>query len=213
MVFKDRKDAGQKLLQKLKEYEHNKDVIVLGLPRGGVVVAFEIAKGLDAILDIIVTRKIGAPGRPELAIGAIDENGDGIFNDKLITMLNVSKSYIDEEIEKEKKEATRRTNLYRSNRKALDLKNKITILVDDGIATGATMKAAIKSVTKQGAKKVIVAVPTLPSEIVNIIAKMVNILVYLDAPTLFTAVGSFYEIFYQTTDKEVINLMQQAKGL
>ena len=149
MIFKDRTDAGQKLAEKLEDYKGKKNVLILALPRGGVVVAYEIAKKLNLPLDLVVPRKIGAPGNEEYAIGAITETGEGIFDDAAINMLRVPKEYLDKKIAEEKKEARRRLKEYRKGRAPLKLKNKIIIIIDDGLATGLTMRAAIKSVKKQ----------------------------------------------------------------
>ena len=158
MIFKDRQDAGKKLAQRLLVYEDNAESLVLGLPRGGVVVASEVAKALHLPLDILVIRKLGAPGYLEFAIGAVDEKGHALFNEGM-EELGISEAYKKEVLEKEKKEAEHRLSLYRKNRPPLDLKNKIVILVDDGLATGATMRAAVYSAKAKKAKKVIVAVP------------------------------------------------------
>lgn len=207
MIFKDRRDAGRKLISKLAQFKNDPNVIVIGLPRGGVITASEIAQGLNLPLDLIVPRKIGAPYNPELAIGAITEDGEGIFDNKLISSLNVSQKYIDQEIEKEKEEAKRRIKEYRGDRPPLNLQNKIAILVDDGVATGSTMLAAIKSAKAKGAKKIIVAVPTTAQDSLKKIKKEVDEVVYLDAPFFFGAVGAFYEVFDQTIDEEVKSLM------
>ena len=208
-MFKDRKEAGQKLANKLEQYRDKKDTIVLGLPRGGVVTAYEIAKSLNLPLDLIVPRKIGAPDNPEFAIGAIAEDGEGIFDQSVITEYNISKDYIDKEVEKEKKEAQRRLKLYRGDRPILNLKDKTAILIDDGVATGATMRAAIKSAKIKGVKEIIVATPVIARDTLKKIGTEVNEVIYLDAPTFFGAVGAFYQSFAQTEDKEVIELMKE----
>jgi len=208
-MFKNRIDAGTQLTEKLSSYKNKSDVIVLGLPRGGVVVANQISKELNLPLDIIVTRKIGAPEFPELAIGAITQDGQPILDDKLISSMEVDQEYIDQAIEKEKREAKRRLNTYRGNRPPLNLKDKIAIIVDDGIATGATMKAAIKTAKEMGAKMVIVAIPVAPPEIINQIKREADLVVCLDEPTNFYAIGMFYKQFPQTEDNEVIKLMKR----
>ena len=212
MIFKDRQEAGRKLISKLHQYKDRADVIVLGLPRGGIVTAFEIAQGLSLPLDLIVTRKIGAPDNPEFAIGAITEDGEGIFDAVTISTYRISRQYIDEEIKKEKKEAERRLKVYRENRPPLNLQGKTVILVDDGVATGATLRAAIRSAKIKNAKKIVVAVPVIARDILEKIKTEVDEMVYLDAPLFFSAIGSFYEVFAQTEDEEVIALMKKAKN-
>jgi putative phosphoribosyl transferase len=212
MIFKDRIEAGEKLAEKFKEYSEKKNTIILALPRGGVVVGFEIAKKLNLPLDLVVTRKIGAPNNEEYAIGAITENGEGIFDQRAINHLGVTKEYLNKKIVEEKKEAQRRLKGYRVGRQPLDLKNKTVIIVDDGLATGLTMRAAIKSVKKQKVKEIIVAIPVTARDSLEIVKNEVNKVIYLDSPTYFGAVGAFYENFGQTTDKEVINLMKKSKA-
>ena len=212
MIFKDRQEAGYKLISKLQKYKNKTDVIVLGLPRGGIVTAFEIAKGLNLPLDLVVTRKIGAPDNPEFAIGAITEKGEGIFNEATISIYGISQRYIDKEIKKEKKEAERRLRVYRENRPPLNLQGKIAILVDDGVATGLTLRAAIKSVKIKNAKKIVVAVPVIAQDSLEKIENEVDEVVYLNSPLYFSAIGSFYESFTQTEDEEVIALMKKIKN-
>lgn len=189
----------------LEKYKDAKDTIILALPRGGVVVGFEVAKVLNLPLDIVVPRKIGAPGNPEFAIGAITETGEMILNEEVF---GISESYLKNEAEKERAEAERRLKLYRGNRPPLSLKNKTVILIDDGLATGLTMRAAISSVKKMKAKKIIVAVPIAPPETVELIKKEVDEIFYLEAPPLFGAVGAFYKEFGETSDEEVIDLLK-----
>jgi len=209
IMFKDRKEAGQKLANKLERYRDKKDTIVLGLPRGGVITAYEVAKSLNLPLDLIVPRKIGAPDNPEFAIGAIAEDGEGIFDQSTIADYGISKEYVNTEVEKEKKEAQRRLKLYRGDRPMLNLKGKTAILIDDGVATGATMRAAIKSAETKGVKDIIVATPVIARDTLKKIETEVDEVIYLDAPTFFGAVGAFYQSFAQTEDKEVIELMKE----
>lgn len=210
MIFKDRQDAGKQLAEKLKNYKDNPGTIILGLPRGGVVVAFEVAQALNLPLDIIVPRKIGAPGNPELAIGAITEDGEEVFDRQIIYEYGIPQEYIKKEVEKGKKEADRRLKLYRSDRPPLDLKNKTAILVDDGIATGSTMVAAIRSARKKEAEKIIVAVPTTARDSLKKVQNEADEVIYVDAPMFFGAICAFYKIFTQTEDQEVIELMEKA---
>lgn len=207
MRFHDRKDAGKKLVPLLKKYANDPHAIVIGLPRGGVVTAFEVASGLHLPLDIICPRKIGAPFNPELAVGATTETGEAIFNEELLAQLDISEDYISRQIEKEKLVAQRRLEIYRKGRPPLDLEDKTVILVDDGLATGATMKAAIKSVRAGGASIVVVAVPVSPPDTFQEIEGMVDEAVAIDTPAFFAAVGQFYDRFDQTEDEEVIALL------
>jgi len=211
MIFKDRIEAGQKLAKALEEYKGQKDTIILGLPRGGVVTGFEIAKALELPLDLVVRRKIGAPGNREFGIGAITEEGEGIFNEGVIRDYEISKEYITRTVEEEKKEAQRRLKTYRGDRPPLDLKEKTVILVDDGIATGLTVRAAIKSVKNRDPKKIVVAVPCGAKDSIDQIKKEVDEVICLHAPIFFGAVGAFYREFPQTTDEEVIELIKESK--
>ncbi|MEK7790919.1 MAG: phosphoribosyltransferase [Deltaproteobacteria bacterium] len=207
MIFHDRQEAGKKLSLALLKYKNDKNTIILGLPRGGVVVAAEIAKALDLPLDVMVIRKIGAPMNHELAIGATDELGHMVLNEEIIDSLGVTQDYIDKEKVKEQKLAEDRLNRYRQNRPPLSLKGKTVVLIDDGLATGATMRAAIHSAKGKKAKKVIVAVPVAPPETIEKLRKEADEIVCLDIPAFFGAVGAFYEIFDQTSDEEVMKLL------
>jgi putative phosphoribosyl transferase len=207
-MFHDRSDAGRKLAPLVAKYKKQKDVIVLGLPRGGVVTAFEVALFLEVPLDIICPRKVGAPQNPELALGAVTETGKGFFNNDLIERLGVSTRYLEEEIAKEKLRAQTRLSLYRKDRPPLHLQGKTVLLIDDGVATGATMKAAILAVKDQKAAKIIVAVPVSPPDTAEEIREMVDEFVSIATPSLFQAVGQFYRNFGQTEDAEVIALLR-----
>lgn len=207
MLFKDRQDAGRQLASRLLKYKNQPDTLVLGLARGGVVTAAEVASHLDLPLNVIIVRKIGAPGNEELAIGAIAEHGDGIYNDHLIGLLGVSSDYLKKEVERQKRILKERLALYRGKNTALQLKNKIVIVVDDGIATGASMRVAIASIYHAEAKKIILAVPVSSPDALKKIAKEVDETICLSSPAFFEAVGSFYRIFDQTTDEEVMRLL------
>lgn len=211
MVFKNRQDAGKKLAKELKSFKNQENTILLALPRGGVVVAFVIAQELNLPLDLVVPRKIGAPNHEEYAIGAITETGQGIFDQAAIESLNVSRAYLDDKVKTEKKEAQRRLKTYRQDRPPLNLDGKTVIIIDDGIATGLTMQAAIESVKQKKAKKIIVAVPVSAQDSLSKIKKQADQVICLDTPLFFGAVGAFYENFEQTKDQEVIDLMTQAK--
>src|SRR5262245_22826224 len=197
-MFRNRVDAGKNLAPLLAKYKEVPNIIVIGLPRGGVVVAYEVAQSLQAPLDVICPRKVGAPHNPELALGAVTETGEGYFNEELVQQLQVPRSYLEQEIAKEKERATKRLALYRKNRPALQLSGKTVILVDDGLAAGATMKAAIMAEKKQTVAVTVVAVPVAPPDTAEEIRLMVDDFICLQTPSLFQAVGQFYEEFEQT---------------
>lgn len=200
VVFKNRTEAGKKLAVLLTDFK-GADAIVLALPRGGVVVAKEVARELSLPLDIIVTRKIGAAGNDEYAIGAIDLDGEGIWNEA--ERAQVDKTWLSKKIESEKKEAERRWRAYRGKRGPLELKGKTAIIVDDGIATGLTMRAAVAYAKRNGAQKVIVAVPVSAEDSLRTLKKEAEVRT-LEAPVFFFAVGEWYEDFPQIEDEEVI---------
>lgn len=206
-IFKDRQEAGQKLAKILEDFK-GQNAIVLALPRGGVAVGAEVARALDLPLDIIVTRKIGSPESEEYAIGAIDIDGDGVWNEEELKRIN--KEWLAQKIKKEKEEARRRFSIYRSGKLPLDLKNKIAIIVDDGIATGLTIKAAIRYARKLGAQKVVVASPLAPQEVIDDLKKEADELRVLETPAFFFAIGQFYETFPQVDDEEVVEIMKHA---
>lgn len=210
-MFKDRVEAGKLLAQRLLEYKDKSDTIVLGLPRGGIVTAYEVARILGLPLDIVVPRKIGAPQNQELAVAAIAEDGSLIINDELMNYLGLQLDDLQNLIEKEKQESARRMKLYRAGRAPLDLVDKTVILVDDGIATGATMKAALMSARSRGAKSIIIAVPVAPAEVLDDLRTEVDSLICLLTPEQFFGVGGFYQNFPQVHDQEVIELMGKAK--
>lgn len=211
MIFRDRIDAGYKLSLLLAKYKNKPDVVVLALPRGGVILGYEIAKELNLPLDIVVPRKIGAPGHSEFAIGAVAEDGTLLLDKFIIDEYEISQKYIDKEVEKEINEARRRLKLYRGGRGMLDVKGKIVILVDDGIATGMTMKAAIDSVNSKDVKQIIVAVPVASFQALEDVKQVVGDVVCLAVPPYFGAVGAFYENFGEVTDKDVIDIMQSTE--
>jgi putative phosphoribosyl transferase len=209
--FKNRVDAGRQLASALQSV--SKGAIVLAIPRGGLVVGFEVAKALSVPLDIVITRKIGAPDNPELAIGAVAEDGTAILDDGLVRMLQVSKGYISEEVEKQKMEIKRRLLRYRGDMPYPILEDREVIVVDDGVATGSTLKAAIMSIRKKRAKTIIVAVPVGPLNTVNELKRIVDNLVCLQTPEPFYAIGEFYDDFEQTEDEEVIKLLEMSKNI
>lgn len=209
MLYKDRHDAGRQLAKKLLKYK-DENPLILALPRGGVVVGYEIAKMLNAPLDVIVARKIGAPSQPELGIGAIAPNGIRILNGELIRTLGISESQIKEIIEKETMEMNRRTELYRGKLSPPDLFEKTVIVADDGIATGISDKAAVLSLPQLDPKKIVLAVPVCPPDAANKFRE-VDEFICLAQPPDFYAVGAHYENFEQVSDEEVINLLQEIR--
>ncbi len=206
--FSDRVDAGKRLALALKKLTFRKG-IVLAIPRGGVVVGFEIARVLNMLLDVIIPRKIGAPDNPELAIGAMTEDGTTILDTKLITYIGVAKGYIEEESERQKREIERRLKVYRQDTPYPNLKGLDVIIVDDGIATGSTMKAALASVKNRGAASVTIGVPVGPPSTIIELEKQATNVVCLFSPEFFQAIGQFYVDFSQTSDQEVIKLIKQ----
>lgn len=204
MIFKDRIDAAQKLAKKLEWVKKEKPVI-LAIPRGGVVTGDVIAKTLGLSLDILVSRKVGAPYNPELAIGAVMHDGSFFPNSELINALGIPKSYLDEKIAEQLEEIERRLIKFRG-RTDYDLKNKTVVLVDDGIATGATVFVAVEWIKKQHPKKIIVAIPIGPQDTIDKLSKIVEVVV-LDAPEIFGAVGEFYQSFDQVEDYQVAQIL------
>lgn len=209
MLFKNRAHAGDLLALKLLEYKNNKDAIVIALPRGGVAVAQEVAKKLNLPLDVIISRKIGHPASSELAIGALTQNGQIYLDQDYIKSENISDIDIEREIDIQKIEAKRRYDLYRKDKEILNLKDKIVIIVDDGVATGATMIAAVKEARVQEAKKIIVAVPVITVTAFKLLFGQIDQLIYLSMPEFFPGISYFYEIFNQLTDQEVIDILNQ----
>jgi putative phosphoribosyl transferase len=208
--FVNRADAGKRLASALKNFS-GKYGFVLAIPRGGVVVGFEIAKALNLLLDITIPRKIGAPDNPELAIGAVAEDGSVFLDNNLIKYLGISREYVKEESERQKQEIDRRLKLYRQETSYPDLKGFDVIVVDDGLATGSTMKAALASVRNRGAGSITVAVPVGPPSTIDELKKMADLVVCIYAPEFFQAIGEFYRDFSQTSDEEVIGLLLENK--
>lgn len=209
MRFQDRRDAGRQLARLLEQYAKRTDVLVIGLPRGGMITAAAVAQELGLPIDLLVVRKIGAPHNPELAIGALTQDGVLFLNDELVRSMGVSKNELDSLIEVEKKELARRLSCYRPGRGPLQVTGKNVLLVDDGIATGATVRAAISWLRAQRAEKIVLAVPVMPSDSVQALRAAVDELYVLYVPDIFWGVGDFYDQFAQTTDEEVIGIMQR----
>jgi predicted phosphoribosyltransferase len=190
----------------------NKDVIVIAIPRGGVVIGYEVAKALGKPFDITIPRKIGAPDNPELAIGAISEDGSKFYDEFLINVLGVKEDYIREKEKEEMENIKDRMKRLRGDRAISELRDKIVILVDDGLATGYTAKAAINSIKSRAPKKIVLAVPIAPRETVEELKQIVDEVVVLEIPEYFYAVGQGYADFSQVTDEEVRELLDRARG-
>ena len=210
--FHDRQHAGQLLASQLQNYKNKKDGLVLALPRGGVPVAYEIAKSLVLPLSIYLVRKLGVPHQSELAFGAISMDGQIVFNEEIVKSLNLSKTSMEQVIETEKKELNRRKTSYFSNILPFVLKDKIIILVDDGIATGATLRAAISAIKLQNPKKIIVAVPVGAKSSCQEIETQVDEFISILKPEHLNSVGEWYENFSQTSDEEVSFLLKKIRN-
>jgi putative phosphoribosyl transferase len=209
MIFKDRKDAAVKLSSRLSHYKDKEDVIVLAFPRRWVVTGFHISNSLNCPLDIIIIRKIGFPGNPELAIGAVSETGTVVLNEDIISSYRISEEYIKSEIKRQQEIISKRKALYRGGKGIPTLQGKTIILVDDSIATGATMKAAIEAIKNENIARLIIAVPVSAPDSAEEIKEMVDEWVCLETPHFFNAVGSFYEDFSEVSDREVIELLSK----
>jgi putative phosphoribosyl transferase len=209
-MFRNRTDAGQRLAQRLIGYANREDVIVLGLPRGGVPVAFEIARQLRVALDILLVRKVGAPGQPELAMGAIASGGITILDHQLIRQLNISEQEVALTVAREQEELQRREQLYKDVRRVREIRDRYVIVVDDGIATGASMLAAIEVLHSQKPRKIIVATPVAPPHAEREMKTVVDEFICLLVSEYFPAVGFFYHDFSQVKDEEVRSFLSHA---
>jgi len=208
MLFQDRHEAGKALAARLASFKGRPSLIVLGIPRGGVVVGHEIAQALGAPLDVYITRKIGAPHNPELAIGAVASDGTLLIDHQLVRRLGVSQDYVDEESERQRQEIGRRLAEYRGEGPGPELADKVVILADDGVATGATTLVTIQAIKSQQPTELILAVPVGPRDSIESLRQEVDQLVCLHTPEIFWAVGAFYNVFDQTTDDEVKALLK-----
>lgn len=208
--FRDRIEAGQLLASRLAAYAHRADVLVLALPRGGVPVAFEVARALPAPLDVLIVRKLGVPGHSELALGAIASGGTRVLNEEVVRSLGIPESIISQVTACEQHEMERREYLYRGERPAYVVRGRTTILIDDGMATGATMRAAVIAVRQQQPARVVIAIPVAAPATCGELAALVDELVCISQPEAFLAVGLWYDHFAQTTDEEVHDLLVQA---
>lgn len=209
LPYPDRHSAGRHLAGLLGEYSERSDVIVLGLPRGGVPVAYEVARALAAPLDVFVVRKLGVPGREELAMGAIASGGARVLVPEVVRALRIPEQELDRVADVEYRELERRERLFRSGRAPLDLAGRVVILVDDGLATGATMKAAVQALRELGPRRVVVAVPAGATETCDALAEEADQVVCAATPEPFQAVGLWYQDFTQTTDDEVRALLAE----
>jgi predicted phosphoribosyltransferase len=212
-LFRDRREAGQILAGQLHHYRGRDDVVVLALPRGGVPVAFEVATELRAPLDVFLVRKLGVPGHAELAMGAIASGGVVVLNDDVVRGLGITPDVIERAADEEAPELQRREQTYREGRSMPDLTGKTVILVDDGLATGASMRAAIEAVRRLQPAKTVVAVPAAPASTCRELTSEVDEVVCASTPSPFYAVGSAYWDFTQTTDDEVRELLRDAAGV
>jgi len=208
--FRDRSEAGRLLASKLAAYVNQPDVLVLALPRGGVPVGYEVARALGLPLDVFVVRKLGVPGHEELAMGAIASGGVRLLNGDVVALAGVSDAAIEDVTAREAGEILRREHTYRGDRPPPDLRGRTVILVDDGLATGASMRAAAAAVRRQGPSRVVVAVPAAAPDTCEALRAEVDDLVCLTSPEPFEAVGLWYEDFSQTGDEEVWQLLERA---
>jgi putative phosphoribosyl transferase len=210
MAFKDRSEAGRLLATRLSAYANRPDVVVLALPRGGVPVAFEVAQALNAPLDVFVVRKLGVPGHEELAMGAIATNGVRVINNDVVLALGISAQEIDRVAEMEQKELERREHAYRGDQPTLNVGGRTVIIVDDGLATGASMRAAVAALRQMQPQRIVVAVPTAADETCQQFRDEVDEIVCATTPQPFYGVGLSYESFSQTSDAEVHALLARS---
>jgi predicted phosphoribosyltransferase len=213
LPFRDRHDAGRQLAMKLTHYQGNPDVLVLALPRGGVPVGFEVADYLGAPLDVFIVRKVGVPGHEELALGAIASGGVRVLNQDVLAMMDINEQTLEALFEREQREVERRELLYRNGRPPLDIEGRIVILVDDGLATGATMLAAVRAVRQHRPQRVVVGVPVAAPDVCRAFRRHVDEIVCVETPSPFQAVGLWYVDFTQTSDAEVRELLARSAGV
>ncbi len=212
MYFKDRADAGRELAQTLADLQGHSDLLVMGIPRGGVVVAYHVARALNARLDICLTHKLGAPGNPELAIGAVAEDGTMVRDEHLIRRLGISDEYVEAEAERQRRELARRAQLYRSNWPPASLAGRAVIVTDDGVATGATMMTSLQALAARQPALLIAAIPVAPDEAVARLKAVAHRVECVLTPDIFWSVGSFYADFDQVSDAQVIALLGEGRG-
>lgn len=209
-LFRDRTEAGRLLAARLEKYAGKLDVVVLALPRGGVPVAFEVTRALHAPMDVFIVRKLGVPGHEELAMGAVASGGVRVLNDHVVAGLGIPEYAIEAVVNWETEELKRRERLYRGNRPPPDVRGKTVILVDDGLATGSTMLAAVQALRQQGPARIVVAVPVASTDTCELMKDYVDEIVCAATPEPFYAVGRWYEDFSQTTDEEVRELLARS---
>jgi len=209
MLFHDRRDAGRALARALVHYAERPDVIVLALPRGGVPVGVEVASALGVPLDIFLVRKLGFPGNEEYAMGAIASGGVRVVDETLLREIGIPPIAVERVVQQEERELRRRERAYRGDLPAVALAGRTAILVDDALATGSSMRAAVRAVRERGARRIVVAVPVGPADTVRELALLADEVVCVSSPEPFLAVGRFYESFDQTTDREVLELLRQ----
>ncbi|MHB9053216.1 MAG: phosphoribosyltransferase [Thermoleophilia bacterium] len=212
MFFENRQDAGERMVSLVEEYRGDPDALVLGLPRGGVVVALEIALALGLPLDVWVSRKIGAPLNPELAIGAVDSDGKLLLDDNSVKLYEISDRHIREMTEEQAQEVKRRYKRYRGKDEPPEVKGKTVLVVDDGVATGFTMLAALQSLRHRGAGKIICVIPVASPRIMRKLEQNAEAVKCLSTPSYFGAVGEFYRNFSQVSDEEVLECLEQARS-
>lgn len=210
LPFRDRIEAGRLLGEALCDYAGRSDVVVLALPRGGVPVAFEVVKAIDAPLDLMLVRKLGTPGQEELAMGAIASGGVRLLNPDIVAQLRISGEAIDEVERSERRELERRQRSYRGDRPAPVVMGRRVILVDDGLATGATMRTAVKALRMQQPARIVVAVPVAPADTIGVLRREADEVVCLATPEPFWSIGGWYREFPQTSDEEVKELLARA---
>jgi putative phosphoribosyl transferase len=210
-MFADRHDAGRRLAQALLGYKEVKNGIVLALPRGGVVIGEEVSIALRLPLDVLVTRKLGAPGNPELAMGALAETGYRHLNTEVLRLYDVSSQDLEQEVRRQQQEIDRRVHRYRAGRPLADLTGGVVILVDDGIATGATFYASLAALRPMRLARLVAAVPVAPPEALHRLRSLVDDLVILQTPALFFGIGQFYSDFAQVEDEEVMACLERVR--
>ena len=212
-TFSHRHEAGKRLAD---EYARrcevrDEDLLILAIPRGGVVIGYEMVRRLKGELDVIIPRKIGAPYQPELAVGAVTENGTLLVNEEMVSQGTATREYIEAEAQRQLQEVQRRGQLYRQGRQRASMAGRTVIVVDDGIATGFTMQAALKSVREEGPKHLLVAVPVAPSQSLEPLREWADDVICLHTPSLFYAVGQWYEDFAQVEDEDVLRLLNEVE--
>lgn len=210
-MFRDRRDAGTRLASKLLKYRDNKDVLVLALPRGGVMTGYETARALGVPMDVLIVRKLGVPWQPELAAGALSETGALVLNKLVVSGYKISKKFLEKEVSRQKEEISRRIELYRNGKDIAGLEDKIIILVDDGVATGATMKAAVETLREAKITKLVVAIPVSPADTAEELRGISDEFVCMETHGDFLAVGNYYQDFTEVSDEEVVGLLERSK--